>query len=203
MIVGIDFDNTLVCYDGIFHAEAHRRGWIPDGIATHKTAVRGYLRSINRDEDFTELQGFVYGPGINQALPYAGAIDCINKLCSLGHSVFIVSHKTRYPYKGPQYDLHEAARGWLESNGICSPQGVLRENVFLENTKEEKVSRTVSLGCTHFIDDLPEFLSLAGFHPQTERMLFAPPREDSTTVVSDFRAFESWGEISRYLCGDH
>lgn len=201
MIVGIDFDNTLVCYDGIFYAEALRRGWVPEGLATHKMAVRDYLRSINKEDAFTELQGYVYGPGITLAPPYEGSISCIERLLDLGHSVYIVSHKTRYPYMGPKYDLHEAARNWLEFNGVHSPRGILSENVFLENTKEEKVRRTALLQCTHFIDDLQEFLALPGFLPQTERMLFAPPKEDRTSVVSNFKAFESWHELSRYLCG--
>lgn len=203
MIVGIDFDNTLVCYDGIFYAEALRRGWVPESLAMHKMAVRDYLHSINRAEAFTELQGYVYGPGITQAPPYEGSIACIERLKSFGHSVYIVSHKTRYPYMGPKYDLHEAARNWLELNGVHSPQGILPEDVFLENTKEEKVSRTAQLQCTHFIDDLQEFLALPGFLRQTERILFAPPREDGASVASDFRAFGSWHEISRYLCGIH
>jgi len=38
--------------------------------------------------------------------------------------VFIVSHKTQFPYLGPKYDLHEAALAWLTKNGVVDPKRV-------------------------------------------------------------------------------
>ena len=43
---------------------------------------------------------------------------------------------------------------FFDKNGI----NILEENVFFEVTKEEKIDRIESLGCTHFIDDLQKFL---------------------------------------------
>ena len=56
MRIGVDFDNTIACYDGVFHAAALERGLIPASVATDKTSVRDYLRALGRDAAFTELQ---------------------------------------------------------------------------------------------------------------------------------------------------
>src|SRR6185437_11131914 len=40
MRIGIDFDNTIACYDGVFHAAALERGLIPKDLARDKNSVR-------------------------------------------------------------------------------------------------------------------------------------------------------------------
>jgi len=46
--------------------------------------------------------------------------------------------------------------------------------VFLEETRDRKLARIAALGCTHFIDDLPEVLGAAGFPAAVDRILFDP-----------------------------
>src|SRR5881392_3621645 len=72
MLVGLDFDNTIVCYDRLFHRLATERGLLPHGVAENKGAVRDYLRSIGREDDWTEMQGVGYGPRISDAEPFPG-----------------------------------------------------------------------------------------------------------------------------------
>ena len=36
MRIGVDFDNTLVCYDGVFHRAALERGLIPSDLAVRQ-----------------------------------------------------------------------------------------------------------------------------------------------------------------------
>jgi len=67
MRIGIDFDNTIACYDGVFHAAALERGLIPADIGRDKNSVRDHLNGAGRNDDFTELQGYVYG-GTGRAL---------------------------------------------------------------------------------------------------------------------------------------
>ena len=43
--IGIDFDNTIICYDKVFAAAAQRRGLVPDGWTGLKTDLRNYLQS--------------------------------------------------------------------------------------------------------------------------------------------------------------
>ena len=67
MRIGIDFDNTIACYDGVFHAAALERGLIPAQLGRDKNSVRDYLNGAGRADDFTELQGYVYGARMDLA----------------------------------------------------------------------------------------------------------------------------------------
>ena len=52
-LLGLDFDNTLVHYDGLFYQLAHEKNLINERIPAKKIAIRDYLRSKGKDEDFT------------------------------------------------------------------------------------------------------------------------------------------------------
>lgn len=198
MIVGIDFDNTIVCYDGAFHRAACERGLIPQDIPASKDLVRDYLRSIGQENDWTELQGYVYGAHMDTVVAFTGAANCIRALGEKGALVYIISHKTLYPYLGMRYNLHDSARNWLDKSGFLSEAGLGMHQVFFELTKEEKLARIGSLGCTHFIDDLPEIFSAEGFPTGTKRLLFASGAQGETEGV---QTFVSWEEIAAYFRG--
>ena len=171
-LLGLDFDNTLVRYDTLFHQLAIEKGLIEASLPANKTVIRDYLRSQGQDEQFTTLQGEVYGLRILDAEPAEGMLKALSKLRQRGIPMVLVSHKTRTPYKGPAYDLHQAAWSWLEKHGFFAPDGLgWRHNqVFFEPSKEEKIKRIEQLGCTHFVDDLPELLGqLPG---KTSKILF-------------------------------
>lgn len=198
MIVGIDFDNTIVCYDGAFHQAACEQGLIPPDIPATKGHVRDYLRIIGKEDSWTELQGYVYGSRMETVETFTGAADCIRSLTNQGAIVYIISHKTRYPYRGNRYDLHDAARNWLASSGFLETAGLVMNQVFFELTKEEKLSRIGAAGCTHFIDDLPEILCSDGFPANAVRMLFSPDRQ---TEACGVLTFASWKDIADYFRG--
>ena len=159
MRVGIDFDNTLVCYDAIFHKLAVDATYIPASLPRHKQAVRNHMREAGLEERWTELQGAVYGNAIQAASAYFGALVVLERLRAAGAALFIISHKTRHPFKGEPYDLHAAALRWLEAAGFLDEArtGLRRGDVFFEPTKEAKLGRIAACRCTHFVDDLPEW----------------------------------------------
>lgn len=168
MRIGIDLDNTIICYDALFHQLALERGLIDESLTPTKTAVRDALRAAGLEAAWTELQGLAYGPLLDRAKPFSGVIEFC-RYCNLVEvSLRIISHKTRYPIVGERYDLHEAARAWLMKHGLG---GVA---TFLEPTCEAKYARIANERCTHFIDDLPEFLGAAEFPGSVQRMLFDP-----------------------------
>lgn len=198
MILGVDFDNTIVCYDGLFHAQAVSRGMIPPDTPAGKTAVRDALRDSGREDAFTLLQGYVYGPGIHAARPYPGVAECLCALRRQGVNVRIVSHKTPFPYLGPRYDLQQFARDWLVEAGLVGgPDGLARDDVFLEATREGKARRIASLGCTHFIDDLPDFLSHPDFPSGVRRLLFAPGHAEGES--DGMHCVPDWWSARRFL----
>ena len=62
ILIGIDFDNTIVCYDGVFYETAVERKMIGcDSQCRSKEQVRDYLRGIGKEDQWTLLQGYVYG----------------------------------------------------------------------------------------------------------------------------------------------
>ena len=209
MRIGIDFDNTIACYDGVFHAAAVERGLIPAAlaasIATDKTSVREQLRAQGRDPDFTELQGYVYGPGMKHVRPYPGLVDFLASAGRAGHQLYVVSHKTRTPFAGPAYDLHEAAREFLRLQKLVACEaGVLApESIYFELTKEEKVARVASLGCDVFIDDLPEILGMDGYPPGLRAILFDPEGHypEGAWQGRRFETHQSWASVATALLG--
>jgi hypothetical protein len=203
MRIGIDFDNTIACYDGVFHMAALERGLIPANLASDKNAVRDYLNSNNRADDFTELQGHVYGARMELAAPYPGFAEFIATARKAGHHLFIVSHKTRHPILGPRHDLHAAARGFLIARGLVGSAGgqIDPADVFFELTKEAKVARIVALGCEAFVDDLPEIFASPDFPATTRSILFDPANQLADLARQrqlDRRG--TWAEIEAELC---
>jgi FMN phosphatase YigB (HAD superfamily) len=199
MRIGIDFDNTLICYDDAFYAAAIERSLIPAQSARSKRAVRDYLRSEQRENEWTELQGYIYGSGMHLAQPFPGAFDFLERCAQNGVDVFIISHKTRVPYLGAKIDLHEAAETWLRDQGVFSRIGLPRERVFFELTKEAKLARIASEHCTVFIDDLPELLTEPAFPPGVRRLLFDPAGDGTTS--SGLESVRSWEEAALVLLG--
>lgn len=184
MIIGIDLDNTIIDYRGVFHRHAVRRGLIPPSVGAGKDDVRDYLRAAGREDEFTELQGFVYGPGLSEARPFEGLREAIARLQQHGASLAIISHKTPRPYIGPPYDLQGFARAWLCSNDLvgAGPGRIPPEMVFLEPTKADKLARIAGLGCDWFVDDLPEFLGEPNFPCSVRRILFDPEHKATADV---------------------
>ena len=70
--------------------------------------------------------------------------------------------------------MHAAARNWLTLQGFHSTDGLAwrEDQVFFELTKEEKAARIVALGCTHYVDDLPEILAM--LPDSIQKVLFSP-----------------------------
>ncbi len=200
MRIGIDFDNTIACYDGVFHAAARERGLIPENIGTDKTSVRDFLRQTGREDDWTKLQGYIYGAGMDLVSCYPGVKDFVARAVGANHEVFVVSHKTRTPFMGPEYDLHRAARDFLFDQGIMGsgPDQLSDSLVFFELTMDEKLSRIGALGCTVFFDDLPECLGKEGFPSTTRPILFAPDGHYPGGEWNDkvFEYFASWADIA-------
>jgi hypothetical protein len=188
MRIGIDLDNTIVCYDGLFHQIAVRQGLIPSDVAVDKQAVRDFLRADGRNDEWTELQGLVYGEAMSEAKPYAGVMEFFAAAKRNGWPLLVISHRTRQPYLGPPRDLHAAARAWLATN-VMLPEA----NVFLEESLDAKLQRIVEQRCDVFIDDLPELLLHPGFPTEVERVCFDPAHR---CAVSDLQCVTAWSELT-------
>ena len=198
MVIGVDFDNTIASYDELFHRVAVERCLIPPDLPQVKNAVRDYLRDAGQEACWTEMQGEVYGGRMAETMEFPGVKQFFALCRTTGVPVYIISHKTRYPFLGTKYDLHAAATSWLEQQGFLSAgEGIIpRENVFFELTKVDKLRRIARCCCTHFVDDLPEFLGEMLFPPDVERVLFDP---SDRYLGSEFRRARSWAEVSESI----
>jgi hypothetical protein len=180
MLIGLDFDNTIVCYDRAIVKLAEEIPGLPKDLPRTKLSLRNHLRQTGREGEWTTLQGTLYGPGMRYADPFDGAISTMQELMAAGHQLVIVSHRSLHSYAGPQYDLHAAARNWvaerLQTRGLF--QGVNANNAvnFLE-TREAKLATITRLACTIFLDDLPELLEAPEFPVVTVGILFDPNNE--------------------------
>lgn len=190
--IGLDFDNTIVRYDEVFHRVAIERNLIPADLPATKGTVRDYLRRVGREDAWTEMQGYVYGPRMKDAAMFPGVFDFLRFCHSRDAAVFIISHKTQKPYLGPEYDLHQAALDWITAQGFYDPArgGLSRDHVFFELTKDAKLKRIATAGCTVFVDDLPEFLAEPSFPAGVRKVLFDPL--GTTAAARDYTPVRSW-----------
>jgi hypothetical protein len=131
---------------------------------------------------------------MGEAEAYPGVFEFFRWARASRIPVCIVSHKTRHPFIGPPYDLHQAARGWIETH-LVDERGALitPDQVFFELTKEAKWSRISATGCDSFIDDLPEILLAPAFPQGVSRLLFDP--ENHHTDAAALHRMANWGEI--------
>lgn len=196
MRIGIDFDNTIVSYDALFYKVAREQDVVPPDTPVNKVAVRNYLRTAGKEDVWTAMQGHVYGARMDEATAYPGVLEFLHQAGQAGHALAIVSHKTKHPFLGPQYDLHAAARAWVKRHlHLDGVPLVAAESVFFELTKETKLQRATQWGCELFIDDLPEILLAPGFPQGVERVLFDPESAHRAKDVPGCRIVRSWGEL--------
>lgn len=199
--IGIDFDNTLVSYDTLFHRCALERHLIPPDLPPAKAAVRAWIwRRPDGNTSWTELQGEVYGRRMGEAVGFPGVSGFFTACRRLGVSVSIISHKLEYPALGPRVNLRDAALTWMEAHGFFRPDGfaLSRVDVWFEASREQKLARIAERQCTHFVEDLPEVLQEEAFPSGVIKLLFDPAGV-AAEVAPDVQVFKTWVEIQRYV----
>jgi hypothetical protein len=189
--VGVDFDNTIVCYDEVFHRLALDEALIPSSLPCDKTSVRDFLRAAGREDRWTAMQAIAYGERMPEARPFPGVQDFFTACAERSLRVSIISHRTRLPIVGEPCDLHAAAFRWLEANGLVDL--VSHASIHFLETRAGKVVQVGEAGCTHFIDDLPEFLAEPLLPRALRRILFDPARV--TRAKPELTVAASWAEI--------
>ena len=197
MRIGIDFDNTLISYDAVFHAAARSAGLIDAGTAPRKQAVRDAMRLAPDGElAWQKLQGQVYGAGIRDAELIDGVDPFLRRCRRTGCEVAIVSHKTVFGHYDPhRINLRDAAMEWMTARGFFAEDGYGVSQVFFEPTRAEKLARIGALGCDWFIDDLAEVFSDPAFPPGVRKILFAPAQ----AAPADCIVCPTWRDIEECI----
>ena len=202
MLIGLDFDNTIVSYDDVFWRSAFKYGLLSSQEPRSKSWVKSTLIAAGREPDWTWLQGQVYGPDILSALPTPGLLDCLALLRAEGHHFCIVSHKTQFPIRGDPHNLHDAARAWI--NAYLQPHGFAFEegqNLHFELTKEQKLMRIATLKPHVFVDDLEEVLKHPAFPAEVRACWYRPrpANEILQQARSSLTTIGHWDELKASL----
>ncbi len=196
--LGLDFDNTIACYETVIEILAEELLDLPPEVPRTKLGVRDHLRKSEREPEWSVFQGELYGPGMRYAQPFKGAVEAMLQLVDAGHQLVIVSHRSRRPYAGKPHDLHAAARGWVSEK--LQAVGLFTEDdnsvIFLESRKE-KLQRISELGCYAFLDDLPEVLDAPEFPNSTKGVLFDP--SGSYLEPKGQSRISAWSELNAFL----
>jgi hypothetical protein len=204
VLIGIDLDNTLVCYDELFHREAHREGLIELSVPRSKERIRDAIRLLPQGESkWTRLQAIVYGPRMCDATAFEGSEGFLRRCARLGTKAVIVSHKTHFAMLDEKpVDLREAALAWMRSKKFfdAAGGGLSPDDVFFESTRREKIARIQALGCTHFIDDLAEVFAEASFPGEVAKFLFAP--HGASADSKEIKVFQAWRELDEFFFHD-
>jgi hypothetical protein len=192
--IGVDLDNTIACYEQVFEPIALQMGLIHERTeGWSKLQIRETLQKKGRNDLWTQLQGEVYGPGMQRANLFAGVREYFLEAANRGYEVWIVSHRSRRPAIGKPHDLWLSALQWLNTAGLLWPEGkVLRNRLILAPTREAKVREIIRIGCTDFIDDLPEVFSHQLFPGNIHAHLFDPA---GVAPQGHWRKARRWQEL--------
>jgi hypothetical protein len=193
MKIGIDLDNTLICYDQAFLRVGQDEGLLPASFAGNKAAVKRALLAERPDGYLWEkLQGLVYGRRIDAASLFDGVTRFLELCRDRADLVAVVSHKTERAHHDPQLtDLRAAAVRWMEGHRFFESTGLglERGNIYFEGTRDEKVRRIAALGCELFVDDLAEVLAHAEMPPACRKILFGGDPHGG------FEHYASWHDV--------
>ncbi len=190
LILGIDFDNTIAGYDKVFTNAARDNGWISGGDAVwSKRSVRDAVRLLDDGEiKWQLLQAQAYGRRMAEAEMIDGFREFMAVCGRNAADICIVSHKTIVSPMDPNgINLRDAARNWIADQRI----GVHPSRIFFESTREEKIARIATLGCSHFIDDLEEVFQAPDFPKGVTRILLS----SEPHAIDGVRVCASWRDI--------
>lgn len=200
--IGIDFDNTIACYDRAFVDVAVLMGLDVSATAATKVDIKNQLvQTPGGDVDWQRLQGQVYGRHMLRAEMFAGFAEFCRLARRRGHELFIVSHKSEFGhFDEERISLRDQSVRWMVANGFFLDEGLgfSREHVFFETTRAEKVRRIARLGCTHFIDDLSEVFDEPEFPTDVSATLFRP---GASLEGRDRPSAVSWRALAEQLLG--
>ncbi len=191
MLIGIDFDNTIVCYDRVFQMLGDRElEEYSQTAVPAKISLATSLRARPKGElKWSQLQGEAYGPMLQHAHPYPGFIDFVRSQIEMGRRIAVVSHKSIYPTTGHPHPLVKYSKQWIADKlpQILELGLDIDRDFYFEPTVNDKLKRISQLKCSYFIDDLTSVLN----HPTFPKTCLGIHFSKQSTLP---RHFSDWRE---------
>ena len=201
--IGLDFDNTIACYEFVFPKVAKKLGLVNNNwLGTKKELKNLLINQPDGELQWQKLQGLVYGKYMSQAVLFPGVANFFLRCKRLNIQLYIVSHKTEYGhFDRDKIPLRKAALQWMKSKGFFNESKfcISSNIVFFCNTRKEKAEQISKLKLDAFVDDLEEMYSEPGFPGDIKKILFGT--ETSKTNSYDIWC-SNWTDISRELLGN-
>ena len=197
MIVGFDFDNTIISYEKLFKKIAYKKRLVPKNIKPNKNSVKRYLISKKKEKEWTVLQGEVYGKYIMDAKIYIGVKKALELLSKSKIKFYIISHKTKFPILGKKINLHVAATKWINKNILKKHKSINLsvKEIFFEKSVERKISRIKTLKCDIYVDDLKKILDL--LPKRVMKILFLP--NDKNYNLKSIIIMKNWIDFGKII----
>ena len=125
MRLGVDLDNTLICYDDVFLSGARELNLVPKSWTGDRFQVRAYVRDQkNGETSWQRLQGQVYGRWNSRAKLFPGVYRFLWRCNFRKITVDVLSHKSEHGhFDNEEVALRQVARQFLVEQGILSKHG--------------------------------------------------------------------------------
>lgn len=204
MKIGIDFDNTIICYDEVFCNISRRYGYVQQDFQGGKSEIKNKILTLDSGEEkWQALQGFVYGQGVADAKMFNGFKEFLIKAKEWPADIVIVSHKTQYGHFDPlRINLRQAALKWIEENKLLFPNTCLRSNkINFYDTFDEKINAINGHNFDYLIDDLIKVLRHRSLSASLKKILFNTNNNETNFSLgnNEIIAFNNWNDISNYI----
>ena len=194
--IGIDLDNTIIDYSDSLKKLLQEEYKIELKNKTFsKSLIKKQIIEIYGDREWTRAQGLLYSKYLDYANPYSGCLDALKKLSSSGSELYIISHKTKYPFIGGKTNLILLAKKWIEKN-LVYENGIsifADANILFNETINEKIESIISQDLDIFIDDLEVILKLL---PSSVNKIWFT----TEIMPSKFIKCSNWREIMGNIC---
>ncbi len=199
--IGIDFDNTIVNYDGLFSKVAKKLKLNLDSYPVKKESIKKEIfKKKNGLKIWQRLQGKVYGEFIANAKIFNGLKKFIIHSNLKNYKIFIISHKTHFGhYDEKKISLRKSALDFLNSKKIVNSNitGIKKKNIFFFSTRRKKIIHIKKLKLNFFIDDLSEVLCDKNFPTKTNKILFSNTKDDKKNIIK----INNWFKIDEIING--
>ena len=202
MKIGVDLDNTLICYDRAFLWGAHQLELLPKSYEGNKRQIRDYLRGRQGGEKAWQLlQGQVYGRWIDRAQLFPGVVCFLWRCKKLGVTVEVISHKSEHGHGDVGgVSLREVALKFLEKSRVYSAESEsLLNTVQFFGSREEKINCIAQKRFDWFIDDLEDIFMSSEFPQDTKKILFCAQLTSGNVVTTQA---DHWDQIENKVLGN-